>query len=289
MWKYRGWAALAGILFLCLRFAHGFGAVWSRMISLPVLRILAVWGGSVPFVLLEWGFAGICVFLLLRLVQRRFLRSFACMALGLVIGFLALWYPLYFTGQDEYTADASRIASLSDQLIDELNASSLAFDEMDDPPAKFVRFPGWMDMLGVSGICSFLTGEALISPELPPASIPFVAVHERMHLQGHAGEGDANIAAWRDCMARGGVYADSARLWALRYSMGMLKRDAYDLYEGCLARMNYRTLQFYREAGGAYSPAPLSAFLQRLYAALDIETAMQDYEILAPYLAAELP
>ena len=132
-----------------------------------------------------------------------------------------------------------------------------------------------------------MTGEALVTPELDEASLPFVAVHEVMHLQGYAGEGSANIAAWEECMTRGGAYAASARIWALRYGMGLLRTNDQALYESGLLRMSHETLQAYRETGGAYTPAPQPVFLSRLYAFLGIESAARDYEILAPYLAAE--
>jgi len=64
-----------------------------------------------------------------------------------------------------------------------------------------------------------------------------------MHLAGVADEGEANIAAWESCQAAGGAFADSARLWALRYAMGMLCqedpdawRQAHEKMEGTLAR-----------------------------------------------------
>jgi len=144
-----------------------------------------------------------------------------------------------------------------------------------------------MDALNISGFCSFLTGEALVAPDLPPVSLPFVAVHEAMHLEGHAGEGAANIAAWERCMNLGGSYADSARIWALRYGMGLLRREAPELYDGCLARMNENVLQHYRISGGAYAPEAPRKLLLLFYRALNLGAQMQDYEILALYLAAE--
>jgi hypothetical protein len=60
------------------------------------------------------------------------------------------------------------------------------------------------------------------------------------------------------------------------------------LYEKNMLRMNHKTLQFYRQAGGAYLYESQDGFLQRLYAFLGIERQIQDYEILAPYLAANV-
>jgi len=116
-----------------------------------------------------------------------------------------------------------------------------------------------------------------------------VAVHESMHLRGYAGEGAANIAAWNECMARGGAYAESARLWALRYGMGMLQREAPDMHDAALQAMNADTLRVYRECGGAYPEIAIHPLLRRIYAFLGIEKQTSDYEILALYLAAQCP
>lgn len=275
-------------LFLMIRLIPAVSIFWAKRISLPLLGGLSAIGDSFPFALLEWMTGAVCILLAVSLLRKRLIRAICSIGLALVLGALAVWYPLYFLPQPVYTAGTQEISTLCTSLIDELNAGETGFRTPDDLPAKFIRFPAWMDMLRISGLCSFLTGEALITPELEPVSQPFVAVHERMHLRGFAGEGAANIAAWEECLFRGGAYAFSARIWALRYGMGVLRNSAPALYEENMLRMNHETLQFYRQAGGAYTPAPLPEFLRRLYAALGIEAPMQDYEILASCLAAGL-
>ena len=280
MRKYRKWSALILVLFLLLRLLPGFARAFGSAVSLPLLRLLAKAGDCFPFVLLEWVFLGICALLLAALLRRRFLRRLLCTLLSLASLYLILWYPLYFAVQPEYRATPAEIAASCEKLIGTMNASPPDFSEMPELPAKRVRFPGWMRLLNISGICAFPTGEALVSPDLPDCALPFVAVHERMHLEGIAGEGAANIAAWQECMRLGGAFADSARLWGIRYCMGFLRSQAPALYERCMDGMEPRTLHFYREAGGAYNPSPQS----RLEIALGIAG---DYEILAHYLAAE--
>ncbi|MBQ8507559.1 MAG: DUF3810 family protein [Clostridia bacterium] len=280
MRRYRIWAATALMLFLLVRLVPGFGGFWGERISLPLLRGLAKIGSSAPFSLLEWGALAAAGILLLSLLFRRFGKSLLCMLLALASAYLAIWYPLYFFAQPEYSASSQQVAAVCGELIGELNTVDADFAALPPLPAKFARFPGWMRELGITGICSFLTGEALVSPELPNASLPFVAVHERMHLEGVAGEGAANIAAWENCMARGGAFAASAKIWAVRYCMGMLRQADHALYERCMDQMNPRTLELYREAGGAYAASGQSGMEKLL-------GVRQDYEILAHYLAAE--
>jgi len=282
------WAALALSFMLGLRLVPGFAQVWGGWVSRPILRGLSWFGDRAPFSILEWGVLTLAAFLLLSLPLRRFFRNLLCILLALASVFLTVWYPLYFAAHGAYGADMNQIAASSERLIDELNASELDFSQLPALPAKFARFPRWMELLQITGFGSFFTGEALISPDLPACSLPFIAVHERMHIQGFADEGAANIAAWQECMARGGVFADSARLWALRYSMGLLRSAHPESYDACLDRMNPCTLRFYREAGGAYAPLPRSGGLQAAFSALHISSQLSSYEILAVYLAADM-
>ena len=125
-----------------------------------------------------------------------------------------------------------------------------------------------MRALSLVGFYSFFTGEALVSPEVHPAAMPFTAVHEAMHGRGIVNEGACNIAAYEDCLTRGGAYADSARLWALRYAMGTAQRRDPSLYARLLNRMSPRILSLFLEMGGS------------------VTAHAGGYEILANYLAA---
>lgn len=283
--KRRLAAGLLG-LFLTVRLVPAFSVFWANWVSMPALKGMAFIGSRFPFALLEWGFGAAGLLLIAAILCRRLWKTLAKLLMCTLALSLAVWYPLYFLPRPAYHAGPQQVSALCEALIDELNASIAEFQPPGALPAKFVRFPEWMNALEITGLCSFLTGEALISPELETISRPFVAVHERMHLNGYADEGAANIAAWEECISRGGAYAASARVWALRYGMGLLRRTDPALYERNLLRMNHAALQAYRAAGGAWSPAPPPVFLQRLYAALGIETTLRDYEILASYLAA---
>ena len=90
-----------------------------------------------------------------------------------------------------------------------------------------------------------------------------------MHGRGIAHEGLCSAAAYAECETRGGVYADSANLCALRYAMGAVRRADPEAYRLLLNRMNHETLRAYRAVGGTVS-------------------MQNDYAILAEILAAEI-
>lgn len=281
-------AGLLG-LFLTMRLVPAFSIYWAKRISLPLLSVLSKAGALFSFVLLEWTAIGIGALLFFSLFQRKLRKPCIFLLLTAILGSMAAWYPLYFLPQPNDSAGHANIARLCEDLIHELNAKPEIYLPPDNLPAKFIRFPIWMDALRITGLCSFLTGEALVSPKTDPVSLPFVAIHEDMHLKGYAGEGAANIAAWEECCLRGGAYAFSARMWALRYGMGILYREAPGLYDAKLRLMHPEALRTYRESGGAYLPLDPPESLRRLQAFLGIEKALQDYEILACYLAAQYP
>lgn len=155
-------------------------------------------------------------------------RRWAVLILGV---FMVLWAPRYFIPVGEYGVPED-VEGLCIRLIEDLNQAPLAFDEPFDTAGeaagmpwarvKPARYPEWMRALGLAGLFSPWTGEALVDPGAPTGYLPFTCVHELMHLKGIADEGQANIEAYRACVTYGGMYADSARLWALRYGLGHL-------------------------------------------------------------------
>ena len=142
--------------------------------------------------------------------------------------------------------------------------------------------------MNLSGFYSFITGEAFIAPDLPRASLPFVAVHEAMHGEGIAGEGEANIAAWARCMELSGAYADSARLWALKYAMAALYAADPALYAARRREMSSACFELYRQVGGGpIRQVTYASGAQAAFSAMGAGTAAGDYEILAVYLASQ--
>lgn len=270
---------------------------WARRISRPILGAFNAIGSSAPLSLAELGLLLTAALLLVSFVinllrlgagQALFslLRRISLLLAAFLLALGALWLPLYSSEPMQYSASETQIIASCEALIEALNASELDFSAMpDDLPAKFAVFPRWMRAMNVSGVYSFFTGEALISPELAPEALPFVAAHEAMHALGYAGEGEANIAAWTECLRRGGVYADSARLWALKYSLEALSKIDPDAWAACRLQMSARTLAAFRRMGGESSNSAEGA--STLLRMLGAGASADDYEILALWLASQ--
>ena len=287
------------LLCALVRLLPGFAARWSAWVARPMLQTISLFGGRLPFSLMEWGALVLLIALsigfLLRLCRRgviqaivHLLRRICTLLLALIWLTAALWFPLYFAEAPlQISVTAGQLTASCRALIDGLSASSLDFSTLpDDLPAKHSAFPLWMDALNLAGFASFLSGEALISPKLELAAVPFVAVHEFMHTLGHADEGQTNLAAWDECLRRGGLYADSARLWALKDSLALLRRMDCDAWSACRAELPPQLDRLIIQLGGETAPPKGGALaLLRL---LGLAEYMQSYENLALYLAAQM-
>ena len=293
-------ALFAAGLTAILRLRPSFAASWAEAISMPALRALSALTERLPFALLEWGALALALLLFgatcfhwgrrgLRGALGFAARRIVGLVLTLALAFSALWLPLYHASvRSTCAATDGQLAAACEELIAALNESPLDFSRMpNDLPAKVIDFPFWMRLFDITGFCSFPTGEALISPELPACALPFVAVHERMHADGWAGEGAANIAAWEDCVERGGVYADSARVWALKYSMDALRDRDPAAYAACRQLMNEVTAASYHSIGGGTRSRAINPGMQAAFSALGVGEAASDYEILAMYIASQ--
>ena len=288
------------LLCMAVRLLPMFAEHWSAWVARPMLQTIALIGGRLPFPLMEWGvlalLVALCIGFIYRLCRQGVLHAAVCtlkriclLLMALVWLLAALWYPLYFAEAPlRITVTSAQLAASCRTLIDDLNADSLDFSEVpDDLPAKYAAFPGWMQVLNLAGFASFLTGEALISPELPNAAVPFVAVHESMHTLGHADEGRTNLAAWAECLRRGGVYADSARLWALKDSLALLRRVDSGAWSSIRSELPPQLDRLISQLGGETAPPGDGALA--VLAPLGLAESVQNYEILALYLAAEMP
>ena len=99
-----------------------------------------------------------------------------------------------------------------------------------------------------------------MEPCEPAPLVPFTAVHELTHLTGIADEGAANLAAWNRCTAAGGPFADSARLWALRYAMGQLHDADPAAWQAVQNKMKDALLRTFLDCGAEaeFTPRRLS-------------------------------
>ena len=174
-----------------------------------------------------------------------------------------------FPSEPALSPAAAELETLCLRLIDELNASKLRFTGgknallqaaeamngafgagVSENAVRFARYPEWMAALDLAGFYSPWTGEALVSPNLSAAALPFIACHELAHRLGIADEGAANIAAWIACRQSGGELADSAALWALRYAMAELRASDESAWRRCAQEMRPSLVRTFASMNG---------------------------------------
>ena len=155
---------------------------------------------------------------------------------------------------------------------------------------KTARYPEWMTALGISGLYSPWTGEAIVSPLAAPAALTFTACHELMHLAGIADEGQANIAAWSACHRLGGETADSADLWALRYALATLMEADADAWRDCIRRMGTPLREVFGGMNGFSPPSRrASPAMDAVLAIAGLTETAASYDALAAWLAIDIP
>ena len=255
-----GWGMLGiGLWMAGCRWVPGLAALW-RGGAVRLLQGLHRMTAAAPFPVLEPLALGVICLGLGRRGPRRL-----AWALAAVFGMYAiLWYPLYWAAPADMLPepDPQRVEALCGELIDRLNGSALSFPPLEDPGVKYARCPEWMAAMGISGLFSPWTGEVILDPRGADGLMYFTAVHEQTHLAGIADEGEANIAAWEVCMARGGAWADSARLWALRYALAMLGRTDEPAAHRVTGRMSPALAARFAELSSAdTSPNPVARLL----------------------------
>ena len=246
MMKHRAiWGIWCGLVtaMAAFRWVPGLAARWQTWSALPVLHTLHRMAAALPFPLLE---PLVVIIVCLGLCRWRSSRAFCIVC----IMYALLWYPAYWTDPvcDPAVPDGNLINQLCLDLIDELGDSALQFTSpfeeagtvagLPDAVVKPARYPEWMRALGIAGMFSPWTGEAIVDPDVDPANLPFTCVHELMHLRGIADEGTANVAAFVACTDHGGMFADSARLYTLRWALHLLREADPVAAQGIVARMD---------------------------------------------------
>ena len=270
LWAWLGLAGLAAGMGLL----PGFAAVWSARLSRPALRLLNRATALLPFSAMPLlPLAPLCRWSTRRVRKGPSFRLrrgglLPRLALLLAAGWVALWLPGSLAPVQAYPEpDADALETLCLRLIDALNASELAFppvsESLADAPAvaglpggrvKAALLPGIMRGLQVAGVALPWTGEAIVDATAEPALVPFTAAHELMHIAGISDEGAANLRAWERCLDAGGSFADSARLWALRYAAGLLAGLDEPRAAGILTAMSPALASLWPRLGGVLPP-----------------------------------
>lgn len=248
--------AIPALIVLLCRVFPAVAQWWITCAFSPVAGALSKLSGLLEFPVAEPMFllvAALAVYLLIR--SRRGLLLLISSVFAI---YALMWVPIYFAS-DLYNvgipADSMTVKAVCEGLIGELNAygefsmpedlpkQALEVAQLISTPAvieavpKFARYPEWMRSFRLAGLYVPWTFEALLSPDEGEAGIPFTAVHELMHLGGIADEGQANIAAYEACVQKGGAFGYSAKLWALKYTLGSLKDADYSAWADCVANL----------------------------------------------------
>lgn len=125
-------------------------------------------------------------------------------------------------------------ASVMPYSVAELNEKLLAaYDKLSDEypfvqrmrtTIKSVRLSDAMSYTHITGVYSYMTGEANLNVAFPDYTLPFTAAHELAHQRGIAREDEANFMAFLVCLASDDPY--------VRYSgyFNMLEYVASALY-----------------------------------------------------------
>ena len=286
--------ALCCMMTGCILLPLLFPSFWKENISLPWIRFANRMGNAVPFSVFEWSIAALAAWMTVSFIicmirgklfqgLRMLLKRMLCLLMTVTVIFTAVWLPLY-ENTEFLPATAAQLEACAEDLILILNENPPDFSHIPrDPTVKTAAFPFWMHRLNILGFYSFFTGEAILSPDLPPPLLPFVAVHESIHGQGVADEGLCNIRAYEECLIRSGKYAASARIWALKYLLGELRNSDYNAFAQCFEGMNEETRHLLQQSGGIYEKAKgsiLSVFAP--------SGGASGYEILAHHLAGAM-
>ena len=303
----RLWIVWASSLALFCLLCRAFPDFLRERVSHPLTMALHRLTARVPFPVSELMTFAVGVTALLALVSAalraitrrraepllRWLRGVAAAGLALATLLALAWLPAMLAPTDlPPEPDAGQLAWLCEALVNRLNAAPLDFPASADAlrlapgvaglpncAVKAARYPEWMRAGGVSGLFAPPTGEAVVDATAPAALVPFTAVHELMHLTGVADEGAANIAAWQRCADAGGVFADSARLWALRYAAGLLARDDPGAWARVRGNMKDPLSRVFGQSGGEIVPGSGGSALPGL------SPVRGDYAALAYWLA----
>lgn len=100
-----------------------------------------------------------------------------------------------------------------------------------------------LSRMGTAGFYFPFTGEVTLNGDIPAVTRPFVMAHEMAHQRGFARENEANFIAYRVCAASASAELRySARVTAIMYLLGNLKREDTARYEAILKRLDRRVL-----------------------------------------------
>ena len=312
---------LSASFILIMRLFPDFAEIWSYSFVFPVTKTISGISSTTSIVILELSIVIIvslniigllCGFI--TVIIKHDMKKLAnalyrllIILFSIIMLYSMIWYPVYFSGCSTYSIPDScpdySIEKMCASLIDDLNSFepvdssaneilSIASQAMEIEFSgrsclKAARYPEWLRFFNLSGFYSPWTGEAIVDTSLNCiASLPFTAIHELMHLNGFADEGQANISAYETCLNIGDDFEYSAKLWAIKYGFGLI--DSGSTRKQLSSMMSDSLfIDFVRIGGTAYSNDSSDNFSVIVLDALGIRNAVGDYSALARYLAAD--
>lgn len=242
-----------------------------------------------------------------------FIQSVSLVLSALVLSYVALWAPLYVASPLEsqmgLSSDGqyplSELTELTGDLTIQANAlrESLSsplppyeFDELAErvvlamrgvegfeaktlSPVKTFRYPEMFRSLGIAGMYFPWTGEAVVSNQELPLSLPFMAAHESAHQVGYAREDEANLIAYLACMQGDDYFQYSGSMYALYYAMEALHdADTICWTEQRLQMSKAVQSDYYRMNGLRNAPEnPFMQFRTRATMAFEQITKQEGY------------
>ena len=295
----------SGLFLLACALFENLASGWIKCVFAPVVSALSALSGQCAFPIAE----PLALLLLAGAVYLLFRsRRGLCLLLAALFAVWSLlWGPAYFAASapvEHSQADARSLNALCVELIAALDAAG-EFAPVAGLPAeavkvaqlahtnapvraapKYARYPEWMRALSLAGLYVPWTFEAVLNPSEPEAGQPFTAVHELMHLGGIADEGLANIRAYEACISAGGAFAYSARLWALKYAMEMLRSLDSDAYSACAQRIAGSVREDFIDIGGFSAAQDQTGSVSALARLFGLGEKTGNYAALATWLCA---
>ena len=108
------------------------------------------------------------------------------------------------------------------------------------PSIKPMFTPQVYSYLGISGIYSPFTGEALVNASVPTFTLPATVCHEMAHQIGFALEDEANYIAYITCKNNPSpIFKYSGSLLAIRYAMNTLAHIDSCAYRKLINKINF--------------------------------------------------
>lgn len=126
------------------------------------------------------------------------------------------------------------VAEMNNRLLDAYEAlgDEHAFLQTMSTRVKAVSLSDAMSYTHITGVYTYMTGEANLNVAFPDYTLPFTAAHELAHQRGIARENEANFVAFLACIASDDPYIRYSGYFSmLEYVSSALYRADPKLYE----------------------------------------------------------